>query len=193
MIKIVGLDLAAKVKNPTGVAILNIYDFNKEGIDSVLNVSLAHENSEIIHATENATLVAIDAPLTFPKKGIARELDKTMMSKGFRVFPALFSYMKDLTKRGAMLAEKLMKKGLNVIEVHPRSSMKIMDLSPVEVKKMFFDKLQKAPTLHEIDAVVCALTGLAYYLNEFIEIRAEDGRLILPKKEFKDVLETIHI
>ena len=193
MIKIVGLDLAAKVKNPTGVAILNVYDFNREGIDTILNVSLVHEDSDIIRTTENANLVAIDAPLTFPKTGITRELDKTMMSKGFKVFPALFSYMRDLTKRGTMLAETLTKKGLNVIEVHPRSSMKIMDLSPVEVKRMFFDKLQKTPTLHEIDAVVCALTGLAYYLNEFIEIKAEDGKLILPKKEFKEVIKTIHI
>ena len=193
MIKIVGVDLAAKVKNPTGVAVLNIYDFNKDGIDAILNVSLVHENNEIIHTAENATLVAIDSPLTFPKTGIARELDKATMSRGFKVFPALFSYMKDLTKRGVLLAENLTKKGINVIEVHPRSSMKIMDLSPMEVKRMFFDKPQRAPKLHEIDAVVCALTGLAYYLNEFIEIKAEDGKLILPKKEFKEVIKTIHI
>lgn len=193
MIKIVGLDLAAKVKNPTGVAILNIYDFNKEGVDAILNVSLMHEDEDLINASENANLVAIDAPLTFPKEGLARELDKLMMSKGFKVFPALFSYMKLLTKRGSALAESLRRKGLNVIEVHPRSSMKIMDLTPVEVKKMFFDKLNKMPTLHEIDAVVCALTGLAYYLEEYIEFKAEDGQLILPKKEFKEVIKNIHI
>ena len=54
-----------------------------------------------------------------------------LISRGYRVFPPGFSFMKQLTLRGKSLKEKL--GGYELIEVHPRTSMRILGPRDVPV------------------------------------------------------------
>ncbi len=123
-----GIDLAALPKNQTGACLFN---------DSRFACRTLHDDDEIIAFIEenHPHVVAIDAPLTLPRGRCCfddsccgtrkiRECDRMLISRGYRVFPPGFSFMKQLTLRGKSLKEKL--RGYELIEVHPRTSMRIL-------------------------------------------------------------------
>ncbi|MEM2757077.1 MAG: hypothetical protein QW596_01340 [Sulfolobales archaeon] len=90
-------------------------------------VKCLYSDEEIISsildlAVHNHLLVSIDAP--FSESSGMREVDKKLVSAGFKVLPPGFKYMRLLTSRALKLVERLKLEGvLNVFETHPRSAL----------------------------------------------------------------------
>lgn len=144
-----GIDLAALPRNQTGVCLQDGERFEPGTL---------YDDGEILcYLREHRPrVVAIDAPLTLPRGRCCwddkccgtrkiRECDRRLIARGHRVFPPGFSFMKQLTLRGKSLKERLA--GFEVIEVHPRTIMRI--LGPRE--------FPGARTEHERDACAAAL------------------------------------
>lgn len=168
---IVGVDLAGSERRPTGIAFLG----------RTLSTKTVHAEEEILEACKGAGLVAIDAPLSLPRKGGLREGDRGLIRMGYRVFPPLFSRMRMLTRRGMRLAAKLRREGIRVIEIHPRTSGLI--LFGAGDRKLWLRKLVKlgvkrTASEHELDAALAALTGKLYLEGKTRRV----GSIVIPLK-----------
>ena len=183
-LRTVGIDLSGAEKNPSGWAVL-------EGTEA--KTALLNLDEEIIEATarEEPDLVAIDAPLSLPEVGYAREVDKAMHKLGLHVLPPLFPAMKALTLRGIKLSEELRARGLSVIEVHPASTRKVLGL-PVKGRASIRAALlelglkgdleKEGLSIHELDAITAALTASLHLLGLSEPVRARDGEIIIPRR-----------
>jgi predicted nuclease with RNAse H fold len=167
-----GIDLAALSRNQTGVCLFDGESFEPGtlyGDDEIL--CYVHEH--------RPRVIAIDAPLTLPRGRCCfddaccgtrkiRECDRMLISRGYRVFPPGFSFMKQLTLRGKSLKEQL--PDFEVIEVHPRTTMRI--LGPRE--------FPKARTEHERDACAAALCAFLYAKGECEVLGDDEGVVVIP-------------
>ena len=160
-----------------------------------MKTQLLYTSKEIIENTlqNRPELIAIDAPLSLPKKGeFFRKTDKEMIRKGYRVLPPNFRAMKKLTLRAIRLNKTIEEKTYKAIEVHPTSTRKALEMPPKEWKKI--QKILKTLGLkgdietrplatHEIDAVTAALTALLHLQGQTELIGDdEEAYIILPKK-----------
>ena len=181
----IGLDLAGAETNPSGFAIMK----NKK-----LHVCHLYATSEILESiiTANPQIVAIDAPLSLPRKGAMRTTDKLMNSRGYRVFPPLLPSMKKLTQRAIKIKETLERKNYRIIEVHPTSTCKALQL-PIKDWRKIQDAIEqmglkgdpsvRALSPHEIDATAAALTGWLYLKGKTELIGDErEGYIVVPKR-----------
>jgi predicted nuclease with RNAse H fold len=183
---IIGIDLAGKLKNPTGWATWK----NKK-----VETSLIHTNKEILEGITHSdpTIMAIDAPFSLPKKGILRIADREMIRRGYRVFPPCLPAMKTLTLRAIELNKLMAKKGYETIEVHPTSTRKALNMPLKDWRKIQTiletigldgDLKLRGLKSHEIDAVTAALTAYLYMKNQAEAIGdGEEGYIIVPKKQ----------
>ncbi|MEM3401956.1 MAG: hypothetical protein QXH08_01860, partial [Candidatus Hadarchaeales archaeon] len=119
------------------------------------------------------------------RKGALRKCDLLLIGRGFRVFPPCFGGMSTLTKRGAALAKKLRQRGLNVIEIHPRTSAVILFGTDerkewVKIMKKRGIRFCRAASNHEIDAAIAALTGWLHLQKKTEEVGGRDGKIIIP-------------
>jgi len=151
---IIGLDLAGTSKNPTGWALWK----NKRVIACRLQ-----DDESILQCLINCnpTLIAIDAPLSLPKEGMMRNVDKEMRKHGYPVFPPRLPAMEKLTLRAMKLTQKIIKEEFRVIEVHPASTRKALGIPAkdwTQIQTIFIqmglkgDPEVRALTPHEIDA-----------------------------------------
>jgi len=182
----IGIDLAGKPENPTGLAILD----NRK-----VKTSLVYTNNQIMESITQSepTLIAIDAPFSLPKKGILRKADKEMIKNGYRVFPPSLAAMKELTLRAIKLNKLAKVKGLKTIEVHPTSTRKALGMPLKEWKKIQTilmqiglegDLSKRVLTSHEIDAVTAALTAYLYTENRTKALGdGEEGYIIIPTQQ----------
>ena len=180
---IIGIDLAGLAKNPTGWAFWK---------NKVISTCHLYEDQEILeHLTRfKPTLIAIDAPLSLPKKGTMRKADREMHRRGYPVFPPRFPAMEKLTLRAIEITRQIKRKGLDVIEVHPTSTRKALKMPAKDWKKIqtiFIhmglegDLKTRALTPHEIDAVTAALTGHLYLQGKTELIGdKEEGYIVVP-------------
>jgi len=179
-VKAIGIDLAGLATNPSGFAILEERKFKTQ---------VVHTDEQITYLCiiNNPDIVAIDAPLSLPRRGSLRKADFSLIKRGLRVFPPRFGGMLLLTARGIRLAEKLRSNKIKVIEVHPRTSGLL--LFKTGDRKQWLAQLRRdgfsfkgAESRHEIDAVMAAVTGLLYLKNKVEEVGAQDeGTIIIPK------------
>lgn len=183
--RVIGIDLAGTENRETGWALL--YGCKVE-------ILTFHSDDEILRKTleSNPLLVAIDAPLTLPKDGKMRLADREMKKLGYSVLPPLFPGMKDLTLRGIRLASKMRENGIRVIEVHPTSSRKALGLPVIKDVKQIRLALLKLGlrgdiekdkvTIHELDAVIAALTAKLHLDGKTIKVGSErEGYIIIPR------------
>ncbi|MEM2977906.1 MAG: DUF429 domain-containing protein [Candidatus Hadarchaeales archaeon] len=173
-----GLDLAGVPKNPSGVALLRGH---------TLRTSLVYEDQEIeeLCKWERVKLLAVDAPLSLPDRGSLRPSDLLLIRMGFRVFPPTFSGMRSLTLRGISLKHELGRRGIEVIEVHPRTSGRILFGTPCrEEWAMVLARkgwvVRGGMGVHELDACVSALTGLLHLKGKTVEVGEKGGKITLP-------------
>jgi len=184
--RVVGIDLAALPRNPTGWALLE---------DSKLSVQQFLRDKEILEETirHAPNFVAIDAPLSLPKNKHAymREADIEMHRKGYTVLPPRFRSMEKLTFRASKITLELQRKLISVIEVHPLSSRKTLRIPKKEWKTIheIFAKMgligdwqKRVLTSHEIDATTAVLTGYLH-LKRKTELIGdpEEGIIVMPK------------
>jgi hypothetical protein len=182
---IIGIDLAGILMNPTGWTAWK----NKE-----ISACQPHTDKEIIEITLNCqpTLVAMDAPLSLPRKGLLRKTDREMHKQGYPVFPPLFRTMEKLTVRAIKIAKEIKKEGVSILEVHPASTRKALEIPLKDWKRIQTTFLQmdlkadlekRTLTVHEIDAVAAAFTGYLYLQGKTELIGNEkEGHVAVPVK-----------
>lgn len=164
--KIIGIDLAGKEENPTGICILCG--------DGVKLLTL-HTDQELISFVRkvNPSLIAIDAPLSLPKGrcclekdcecavgGHFRKAEREIRPYG-RVLPLTFRGMKMLTLRGIELGKALKKEHM-VIETHPRTNQKLLGFKDLEKDLNEIYDLPEDQSEHELDAILAAIVGCIY-------------------------------
>ncbi|MCE5215179.1 MAG: DUF429 domain-containing protein [Methanobacterium sp.] len=182
---IIGIDLAGKEENPTGICVT--------GTDKVILKTL-HSDTDIIKYVKkiNPSIVTIDAPLSLPKGRCCLEKDCKCASGGHlrkaereirpygRVLPLTFKGMKMLTLRGIRLAQEL-RKDFEVIETHPRTIQKMLGFKDLKDDLSKVYKLSNNPTEHELDALLAAMIGNLYINGLYLELGdPEEGTIILP-------------
>jgi len=182
---IIGIDLAGVPKNPTGWASWK----NKR-----ISTCHLYKNKEILEQLTKIKpiLVAIDAPLSLPKKGAMRKLDKEMHRRGYPVFPPRFPAMEKLTLRARKITQQIKKEELHIIEVHPTSTRKALKMPAKnwkQIQSIFIqlglegDLKARVLTPHEIDAVTAALTGYLHLQGKTELVgNEEEGYIVIPTK-----------
>jgi len=159
-----GIDLAAKEENPSGVCLL----YGRR-----VRCATLHSDKEIVAWAEAARprVAAIDAPLSLPRRGSLREVERELIARGFRVLPVKGA-MRALARRGMRLGRRLARLRIRVIEAHPHSSLLAFKRAGKMVR---FPSACKNE--HERDAFLAALTAKA-----FAEGRCEPiaGRFAIP-------------
>ncbi|MEM3577745.1 MAG: DUF429 domain-containing protein [Candidatus Bathyarchaeia archaeon] len=183
---LIGIDLAGKTKNPTGIALWK---------QKTIKACLAHTDGEILTCVKSfkPSIVAIDAPLKLPKVGTLRKTDREMIKMGYHVFPPILPAMKALTLRAIKLNELIKKEGFKTLEVHPTSTRKALgmptkDWGKIQVilKKIGLkgDTQVRTLTPHEIDAITAALTAYLHIRGETENIGdEEEGFISVPKRQ----------
>jgi predicted nuclease with RNAse H fold len=182
---IVGIDLAGKATNPTGWAMLK---------NKTISTCHLHSDEEILKRSINCDpkIIAVDAPLSMPKKAAMRKADKEMHKRGYPVFPPRFPAMEKLTLRAIRIVKELTRRRFKVIEVHPTSTRKTLKMPTKDWKKIqtiFIriglegDLKTHVLTPHEIDAVTAALTGHLYIQGKTELIGDEkEGYIVVPSE-----------
>lgn len=183
---VIGIDLAALSKNPTGWALLK---------GKALETKLIHKDNEILENIVRCrpALIAIDAPLHLPKKGnFFRKAEKEMLKKGYRVFSPRFPTMQKLTLRAIKLNRLIGGKKYKTIEVHPTSTRKALGMPLKDWKAIqeIFKTLglegeleTRALTPHEIDAATAALTAVLHLKRQTERVgNREEGYITVPKR-----------
>lgn len=181
----IGIDLAGSPKNPTGWALLK---------NKAVKAKLMYADNEILDAIRlsKAAVIAIDAPLSLPKRGIVRRAEEEMIKKGYCVFPPRLPSMKKLALRAMRLKSTIAKEGYTVIEVHPTSTRKALDIPLKDwqkIQKILIeiglkgDLITRALTPHELDAITAALTAYLHMQKQTESIGdKKEGSIIIPKK-----------
>ena len=183
--KIMGIDLAGKPENPTGICFLN-----KNSLDFLT----AFSDDEILSfiLENNPDLIIIDAPLSLPKGrcclsnkcdcskigGHFRAAEVEMRKYG-RTLPLTFRGMRMLTERAITLSKNL-KPLYEVIESHPRTIQKILGLQNTQKIEKYFP-IPPDISEHELDALMLVITGIFYLKNNFTAFGdSKEGIIILP-------------
>lgn len=165
-----GLDLAATRKS--GYCILRngkSVEFGMLGTDDEMLRKIREFKPRV---------VAIDSPLSLPKKGTMRGIERKMIARGLRVFP-LFPSMKKLARRAISLKRKIAGMGIETIEVHPRSTAKVLGIRPEDCPR------EMNP--HERDALLAALTA-ELFLKRRCEKVGKGKGLMLPLPRRRHIL-----
>jgi len=159
--KFAGIDLAAREKNITGIAL--IYGRKIETYS-------VHMNDEIIERIEKhePSIVAIDAPMSLVDRNVDIYLRK------YGALSLKISAMQELAKRGMKIKEILERK-YKVIEVFPTATAKILGFYDRDKKNMlsyFKNKwdVGEVKNEHEMDAIIAAYTALLFTKGECIEM-----------------------
>lgn len=201
--KIMGIDLAGKDDNPTGMCILNqdnIRDNNGSGgtpPGCEIYTLTVYTNEEILENIQvvNPTLIVIDAPLSLPTGRCCLEKDCECAAGGhFRqsereirrygpVLPLTFTGMKMLTMRGVGLAGNLSGEYL-IKETHPRTAGKMLGFHHLKSDIGEYLRIPPETNEHEMDAILAALCGY-FYLNDcYLELGdPQEGTIILPRDQ----------
>ncbi len=164
-----GIDLAAREKNPTGVAIMEGNSFTAFNLFS---------DSEILDFVENENpqIVAIDAPMTLQDRYAEKYLKK------YGAMSLKVPGIRALAKRGLKLREELRNRGFEVIEVFPTATAKILGFyrrPKIEMLHYFSNfRINGARNEHEVDAIIAAYTAYLYVLGK---CRSVDG-VVIPEE-----------
>ena len=182
----IGIDLAGLSRNPTGWALLK---------GNAVKTALVYTDSEILETIvkNHPVLIAIDAPLSLPKKtAFFRKADREMIRKGYRVFPPKLPAMKKLALRAIRLNRLIEEKRYKTIEVHPTSTRKALQMPLKDWKAIqevlktlgLKGELETRPlATHEIDAVTAALTAVLHLKSQTERLGGdEEGYIIVPKE-----------
>jgi uncharacterized protein len=193
-VSILGLDLAASPRRPTGFCLLR---GRRVGVGHLFS------DEDIFATVETASphLIAIDAPLALPAGRCClrdtcacagtthfRVSDRELQRLGIRFFPMTLGPMRQLTQRGMQLKEALEARGIAVIETYPGAAQDIWGiprqrdvaglrrgLSRFHLQGL--DRSERSP--HVLDAVTCAVVGQLYLDGSAWGIGSPDEALMI--------------
>ncbi len=181
--RVAGLDLAASPSRCSGYVSLNLRG-RRDG--ELLTAKCLGGDNEIINEVirEEVMVLAIDAPIA--PEPVMRDVDRKMISLGYRVFPPTFSHMRELTKRGWGLYYTLRSMGVTAIETHPRSALLSGDYrDPYEAAHAMGVRVEASLAGKDLeDALIAALVAAAYVWGVAEKVWGSDGVIyLLPKYE----------
>ncbi len=182
---VAGIDLAASPKKCSGYSVIE----SKNNSPFLTKIKCLNTNKSIVNEIlkDGVRVVAIDSPLT--KEPKMREVDRLMIKRGFRVFPPNFSWMRELSVRGWLIAEELKSLGIKVIETHPRSALvaagvnslqELLDLLEVRITVSNFSESVLHKDLR--DSVIAAIVAYCYIRGCCDAVKASDGIIYILKK-----------
>ena len=185
---ILGLDLAGSPKRNTGFAFFN---------GSKIMVGIVKEDEEILQLIDKFQYIFIDAPLSLPKGRDSvedrngphlRECDKLLKSLGIKFFPITLGPMRLLTRRALRIKVYAESKGKRVYEVFPGAFYDMFGVSRKDrktiihlYKELGYKLERREYTQDELDAVACLITGDMYMKGMTLELKGEDGIILIPK------------
>lgn len=189
--KIMGIDLAGKEENPTGICILKM--------NGKISLHTLYGDGEILEkiSQDKPSLIVVDAPLSLPKGrcclekececavgGHFRQSEREIRRYG-PVLPLTFTGMKMLTMRGVGLAEAMgraFKGRCQLKETHPRTVQKILGFKDLKRDLGEYFQMPRDSNEHELDALLAALTGFFYLQTCSLELGDRDeGTIIIPQ------------
>ncbi len=181
--RVAGLDLAASPSRCSGYVSINLRG-RCDGV--LLTAKCLGGDSEIINeiVREEIAVVAIDAPIA--PEPVMRDVDRKMISLGFRVFPPSFSHMRELTRRGWGIYYTLRSMGVTAIETHPRSALKNGGYGdPYEASRAMGVRVGARLAGKDLeDALTAALVAAAYVWGVAERVWGSDGVIyLLPSYE----------
>jgi len=180
--KVSGLDLSAESYNCSGYAVIDPWE------KRLTKLECLYSDEQIVSTvlSDSVFLVSVDAPLIEVPR--FREVDRVAIGRGFRVMPPTFKHMRKLTERAWKLYRELLVAGVQVIETHPRSSLKSSGASDAVglASTVGIDLGQLSSKLAKkdlADALVAAIVALCYLRGDCIDsIEASDGVIYILKK-----------
>lgn len=187
--KILGIDLAGKDGNPTGFCLILGDIVLSIGIFRTLKALLEYLN------ILRPSLVAIDAPLSFPSNKHFRDCD--LLLKRFRLSPLPINMpsMAALVRRAITITRFLDSMGIKYIETFPAGSIRFLGFKRKprshSERAKFFRKILKMfglasnidysrLTKDEFDAFICAISGYAYVHQRYFAFKGNECTIILP-------------
>ncbi len=199
--RIIGIDLTASERRPSGWALLD---------GCTATTTRLSGDAEIVKMTisNSPDLVSIDSPLSLPggKKApiecrnaglpIYRACELALKRMGISVFWCLLPTMEALTMRGIRLAKALRDAGIPVIESYPGAAQDLLQIprkgASLEELKWGLHRLGidgdyiRGKISHdEVDAITAALVGLFYAAEEHISLgNATEDYLITPRSPY---------
>lgn len=187
--KILGIDLAGKDGNPTGFCLILGNIVLSIGIFRTLRALLEYLG------TLRPTLVAIDAPLSFPSNKRFRDCDLLLKKFGLSPLPINMPSMKALVRRAITITRFLDSIGVRYIETFPAGSIRFLGFKRKprshSERAKFFRKILKMfglvsnidysrLTKDEFDAFICAVSGYAYINKRYFAFKGNECMIILP-------------
>lgn len=199
--RIIGIDLAGKNQNPTGICVL---DLNKN-LEKRIHLFTVYSDDEIMERVNSfqPTIIVFDAPLSLPKGrcclekncdcavgGHFRQSEREIRRYG-SVLPLTFKGMKMITMRGIVLAGVLSYK-YQLMETHPRTVQKILGFENLKKGLEKYFQIPGNPSEHELDGILAGLSGFFYINDCFMELGdVNEGTIILPQS--RDCLNSLDI
>lgn len=176
--RIIGIDLAT-YKRPSSLCLLENYN---------AKIVKALSDEEIIDIIKKfkPKAIAIDAPLSLPKKDSLRKAERELKKIKIKFFPPLMRGMRDLTYRGVKLKKALKK--FKVIEVFPSGALQYFKVKPkfLPAIKRFLKKqkinLPSKVNLDALHAIVAAWIGKKYLKKETFNVGSKiEGQIAMPR------------
>jgi len=196
---IVGIDLTGSEFKPSGFCVL-------EGAHAT--TSLIGPDDEMVETilAIRPDLVSIDSPLCLPRGrlhvgdddpgrnefGIMRDSERMLKRRGINVYPCLLPSMQRLTGRGILLADRLRRLGIPVIESYPGAAQDIMGIPRKGAGVGWLqqglaefgiegDFVENIPSHDELDAITSALVGTFLLDGQFEALGGEgESGLVVP-------------
>ncbi len=189
-----GLDLAGKENKQSGFGLISFGE--------LVDYGLLFSNKQIMSYIErvNPDIVAIDAPFNMPKKGNLRDCDKTMKQIGLSPLPPTLPGMRILVERARILVKWLNDRGIKAIEVFPAGALRFLgyekkprnNAQRVKIIRDIIKSigLKSKRNIYKLspdafDGIICAITGLAFLTDNYVEIRGEECSVIFPVESSK--------
>ncbi|MEM4672183.1 MAG: DUF429 domain-containing protein [Sulfolobales archaeon] len=177
-----GLDLAASESRCSGFAVLEVDAL------AIVQVRCLYRDDEILDEIlrSRIRLVAVDAPLS--PEPVYRRIDRIARSMGYPVLPPVLGPMKLLVRRAWRIKDLIERRGISVIETHPRSAMissrakDLYDLLNRFRIRIDLDIDLKRLKKDLVDAIIASVVAFCYMTGKCSEeVRAEDGVIYLIK------------
>jgi predicted nuclease with RNAse H fold len=171
-VMILGIDLAGKENNPTGLCLLE---------SAKAKLKIVYSDEEILEEIKQNSpeLIAIDAPLSFGN----RLCDKQLKYLG--VMPLNLPSINLLAKRAVNLVNKIGKK--EIIEVFPTGTAKILKVYSKNIveyrnnlQSLINSTLPAKLNKHLIDAFLSALTGFLYLNQLTLSVGENPSYITIP-------------
>jgi len=169
-----GLDLTASPNRASAVAVI---------ASGAITTGLYRTDDEILGALKSASIVAIDSPLSQPRHGWHRDVDRALLRMGYKVLPAAWPSMKALYRRALVISSRLSEAGAKVIETHPLSALKSSRCSSyADLAEALGIAIHEKPRVKdEVDSLIAAIVAMAYDEGLVMSVRASDGEVYLLK------------